>query len=823
MRYLYIALVCLLVSQIGIADQGDSSTSESVRQVVKLTVEPSEVNLYAASRQQLLLITAYASDGATWDVTHDCRVIIANPEVVQVDGSLLRAISDGSSRVEVRLGDQCVELPLRVEGCSISPPVHFSNDIVPTFSKLGCNSGGCHGRVQGQNGFKLSVFGYDPKADYEAIVEEGRGRRVFPGSPRNSLLLLKASAAVPHGGGMRLPEESLEYDLLHRWLDQGMPVGSDNAPKLERLEISPREREMKPGGEQQILATAIFTDGSRRDVSHAAQYASNATSVAEVNSHGLIRCGAQSGEAAITVNYMGSVSVVRVQRPRSSGKEHTAMAIRNRIDELVQAKLIKMGLNPSGSIDDATFLRRLYLDVIGTLPTSTEVRDFLADAHQQKRPTAIEQVLERPEYADYMALKWADILLVDKEKLGDRGAFEFHRWLREQFLHNRPYDQWVRDIVTATGNSGRSGPVNLYRAADTPDLLARTISQAFLGVRLECAQCHHHPFDSWGQADFYGMAGFFQGLQRKPLATDRTLLFHAGAQSITIPMTNVPVTTKPLGATVAPDLSQGDPRAVLADWLVSPKNPWFARMFANRVWKQLFGRGLVEPEDDMRMTNPSTNEPLLDYLAQQAIESKFDQKALMRLILNSQAYQTSGVPNESNHDDDQNFSHFYAKRLPAEVLLDAISQATSVAEAFPGQPRGTRALQLWDNRLPSYFLEIFGRPPRNSPCECGRSSEPTMAQALHLTNAPEVESKLTSDQGRVAKLLSNYSLNDQGRLNSADRDNLIEELCLVSLGRSASNKEMKVAEELFEAAEPRRAAEDFLWTLLNSYDFLFIQ
>ena len=345
MRYLYIALVCLLVSQIGIADQGDSSTSESVRQVAKLSVEPSEVKLHAASRQQLLLITAYASDGATWDVTHDCRVIIANPEVVQVDGSLLRAISDGSSRVEVRLGDQCVELPLKVEGCSISPPVHFSNDIVPTFSKLGCNSGGCHGRVQGQNGFKLSVFGYDPKADYEAIVEEGRGRRVFPGSPRNSLLLLKASAAVPHGGGMRLPEESLEYDLLHRWLDQGMPVGSDNAPKLERLEISPREREMKPGGEQQILATAIFSDGSRRDVSHAAQYASNATSVAEVNSQGVIRCGEQSGEAAITVNYMGSVSVVRVQRPRSSGKAHTAMPIRNRIDELVQSHLNQLGLN----------------------------------------------------------------------------------------------------------------------------------------------------------------------------------------------------------------------------------------------------------------------------------------------------------------------------------------------------------------------------------------------------------------------------------------------------------------------------------------------
>ena len=823
MHYLCSAILCLIVSQVGSADQGDSSTEAAVNQVTMLTVEPSEVRLHAASRQQLLLITAHASDGTSWDVSRVCSVKIANPEVAQIDGSLLRAISDGSSRVEVTLGNQCVELPLKVEGCSISPPVHFSNDIVPTFSKLGCNSGGCHGRVQGQNGFKLSVFGYDPNADYDAIVREARGRRVFPGSPPNSLLLLKATATVPHGGGRRMAEDSVEYELLHRWLEQGMPIGGDDAPKLERLEVSPREREMKPGGEQQILATALFSDGSRRDVSHAAQYASNATSVAEVSPHGVVRCGGQSGEAAITINYMGSVSVVRVQRPRSSSKHHSAMPIRNRIDELVQAKLIKMGLQPSTSVDDAAFLRRLYLDVLGTLPTSAEVHDFLADSLPQKRSAVIERALDRPEYADYLALKWADILLVDKEKLGDRGAFEFHRWLREQFQLNRPYDHWVRDIITATGNSGRSGPVNLYRAADAPDALARTISQAFLGVRLECAQCHHHPFDNWSQADFYGLAGFFQGLQRKPLAPDRTLLYHAGAQAITIPLTNVSVTTKPLGAAVAPDLSKGDPRAVLADWLVSPSNPWFARMFANRVWKNLLGRGLVEPEDDMRMTNPSTNEPLLDYLAKQAIESRFDQKALMRMILDSQVYQTSGVPNDSNHEDQQYFSHFYAKRMPAEVLLDAISQTTGVEESFPGQPQGTRALQLWDNRLPSYFLEIFGRPPRNSPCECGRSSEPTMAQALHLTNAPEVEYKLSCDHGRVAKLIAHYSLNDSGRLYALDRDSLIEELCFVSIGRAANSREMRVAAELFESAEPRRAAEDFLWTLLNSYDFLFIQ
>jgi hypothetical protein len=493
-----------------------------------------------------------------------------------------------------------------------------------------------------------------------------------------------------------------------------------------------------------------------------------------------------------------------------------------------------MGLLPSELAGDAMFLRRLYLDVLGTLPTADEAREFLADRDPHKRSQWIDRALDRPQYADYWALKWADIFKVDKEKKGDRGAFEFHRWLREQFEHNRAYDQWVRDILTATGNSGRNGPVNLYRAADTPDALARTVSQAFLGVRLECAQCHHHPFDRWSQSDFYGMAGYFQGLERRPLSPDRVLLVNSGYKPAAIPITNVVVPTRPLGVEgtgveQASELTKGDPRVVLADWLTKPTNPWFARMFVNRLWKQLMGRGLVEAEDDMRMTNPATNEPLLAYLAQQAVDSQFDQKAILRLMLNSRVYQTSSVPNASNYDDEQNFSHYYAKRLPAEVLLDAISSATGTSESFPGQPLGTRALQLWDNRLPSYFLEIFGRPARNSPCECGRSSEPTMAQALHLTNAPEVEAKIAAEDGRIAQLFA--SLKETARDRQAEtitvtpeiEKQLTEEIALVTVSRLPSEKERRIAHELFSGNQPRQAAEDFLWTMLNSYDFLFIQ
>jgi len=440
-------------------------------------------------------------------------------------------------------------------------------------------------------------------------------------------------------------------------------------------------------------------------------------------------------------------------------------------------------------------------------------------------------VLDRPEFADYWALIWSDILLVDRQKLGERGAYELHRWLHDQFARNRPYDQWVAEVVTATGNSGTNGPANLYRAVETPEELARTISQAFLGVRMECAQCHHHPFEKWSQDDFYGLVGFFNGLERKPIAPGRVLVYHSGLRETRIPLIEKVVATRPLDGVVFTETGT-DPRRVLAQWMTARENPWFAPLAANRLWKHFLGRGLVEPEDDLRSTNPPTNDELLNYLASELIESKFDLKQLMRTILQSRTYQLSSVTNATNRDDEQNFSHHYVRRLPAEVLLDAISSVTGEAEVFPGRPPGTRAIELWDNRLPSYFLEIFGRPERTSPCECGRSSEPTMSQALHLMNAPEVEAKIASESGRVAQLVR----------SGLDSDALTEELCLSTLGRLPRESERAIAQQLFQSSrerysysEPnsiaipadqrpgRQAAEDFLWSLLNSYDFLFVK
>jgi len=485
--------------------------------LIGITVEPAEIVLKATNRQQQLLVTARTPAGRLVDVTHRCELSSSDPQVASLSGAVVRGRREGAAEVRVRFGDSTGRVRVRVRDINDYPPVHFGNDVVPLFSKLGCNSGGCHGKASGQNGFKLSIFGFDPEADYDALVKEARGRRVFPAAPESSLFLTKPSGRVPHGGGRRLEVGSLDYELLHQWIEQGMPFGETTAPRVVSLRISPTERLLGFEADQQILATAVFSDGSLRDVTASAGYASNAGHVAEVDRGGRIRTGRAPGEAAITVRYVGHVAAVLVHVPRPGAPNpYPAVPVNNKVDELVLAKWKAMGLLPSELCDDATFLRRIYLDVLGTLPTPEEARAFLADKTPAKRKRLIDHVLGRPEYADYWALKWSDILLVNRDKLGDRGAFEFHRWLRKQFALNRPYDQWVRELVTASGMSAKNGPVNFYRAAQTPEDMAKAVSQVFLGIRLECAQCHHHPFEKWGQDDFYGLAGFFSGVERKP-------------------------------------------------------------------------------------------------------------------------------------------------------------------------------------------------------------------------------------------------------------------------------------------------------------------
>ena len=715
-------IVCLLSVHSFVA-------AEEIPSTKRIHVEPLSIELRGINRLQRVLITAEQIDGQIIDVTHRATLASNDEGVFRCENSCAVGVSDGHSQLHVRFDGLEVNIPVLVSDFGGFPPIDFANDLLPLLSKLGCNSGGCHGKASGQNGFKLSVFGFDTVADFDALVKEGRGRRLFAADPQSSLLLKKATGSVPHGGGQRVKIGTPDYEVLEAWVRQGTPFEQPGSPKLVRLTVSPRDRVMKIASQQQILATAHYSDSSVRDVTSAAGYASNAPMVAEADRQGLVRTGQVPGEAAITVHYMGQVASVQVQVPRTIQSTPFEFPAQTKIDELVLAKLQKMRLVPAELADDATFLRRLYLDMIGTLPSPEEIREFQSDRRSDKRSYWIDRVLDRPEYADYWALVWSDILLVDRQKLGERGAYELHHWLRQQFARNRPYDQWVAELITATGNSGTNGPANLFRAVETPEELARTVSQAFLGVRMECAQCHHHPFEKWSQDDFYGLVGFFNGIERKPIAPGRVLIYHAGLRETRLPLSEKVIPTRPLDGQVFSETGT-DPRRTFAQWLVASENPWFAKLIGNRMWKHFLGRGLVEPEDDLRSTNPPTNEPLLALLAQQVVEAKFDLKQLMRFIVNSRTYQLASITNSTNRDDEQNFSHHYVKRLPAEVLLDAIGQVTGAPESFPGRPPGTRAIELWDNRLPSYFLEIFGRPERTSPCECGRSSEPTMSQAL---------------------------------------------------------------------------------------------
>lgn len=808
-----VLLIAMVAASVCASDKVFAEENLPQSEILELQVQPERIELAGASRQQQLLITAQYADGRLLDVTHRAKLSVENGQVATLAGTTVMGQANGATTLLVSHAGLKRRVPVVIEDFDHYPPIHFAGDIMPVFTKLGCNSGGCHGKQSGQGGFKLSVFGFDPEADYAAILKEGRGRRVFPASIERSLLLTKPLAHVPHGGGKRLQEDSREHELLRQWLWQGMPWGNDSAPHAVRIEVTPSARVVEFNGQQQLQVTAIYNDGTLRDVTAAAIFSSNAAEVAEVDEHGVVQVGRQPGEAAVTVSFLEHVSVARVQVPRPGGPLEVARpALASAIDEHVWTKLENMRIEPSGVCDDATYLRRVSLDLLGTLPTPGEVREFLGDSSPHKRERLASRLLQRPEFADYWALNFADILLVDQDKLGDRGAYEFHHWLRQQFADNRPYDKWVAELITASGNSGVEGPVNFYRALRTPEEAAQAVSQAFLGVRLECAQCHHHPWERWGREDFYGLAGYFNGISRRKAGPDRDVIFQSHPRAMKIPDTSTVVSLRTLGSEPDEELA-GDPRVPLARWMTSPENPWFARLVANRLWKHFLGRGLIEPEDDLRSTNPATNEPLLDYLEAQVIASKFDLKSVMQQIVTSRTYQLTSATNDTNYDDQQNYSHYTPKRLPAEVLLDAINAACGTSEALVGMPLGTRAIELWNNRLPSYFLEVFGRPERNSPCECVRSSQPTMAQALHLMNAPEIEEKLAAPAGRIAQLL------DRG----ATQQEVVDELCLAALGRLPNEKERQVAAQLFAQGNKQQAAEDFLWAILNSYDFLFIR
>ncbi len=777
-------------------------------------VDPPAVRLSGPAARYSLLVHGRAADGRLHDRTRAATFRALDAKVARVTSAgVVHAVGDGATSVTVQVAGQTLTVAVRVERSATPRAINFENDLVPILSRFACNSSGCHGKADGQNGFKLSVFGFDPAADYVSLVKESRGRRVFPAAPTSSLLLRKVSGQAPHGGGARIRPGTDDYEMLRAWVASGMPFGSPDDPHVASVRVEPRERILDARGQQQMRVVARYSDGREVDVTAHARFQSNNEALAAVDAEGLVTAGAVPGEAAVMASFMNVMDTFRVMVPRAQRiAKYPAVPENNFIDKLVFARLRKLHVVPSELADDATYLRRVYLDAIGTLPTAPEARAFLADRRPDKRARIVEDLLRRPEFADYWALKWADLLRVDRSALGPKRARAYHKWVRDSLAESVPWDRFARAIVTAEGPLDEVAPTNFYKVVKKPGEAASTLAQVFLGMRLACAECHHHPYDRWGQDDYHGLAAFFSGVGVRRDGGGESLLA-SGVASARHPRTGQTVFAHALGRTMPAKLAPGDRRSELADWLTAPSNPWFARNLANRTWAHFLGRGLVEPVDDVRATNPPTNPELLDALAKHLVANKYDFRALVRAITASRAYQLSSKPNATNETDGQNYSRALLKRLPAEVLLDMVSQTTGVSERFAGAPAGTRAIQLWDNKVPHYFLKVFGRPERSSACECERNAEPGVAQVLHLMNAPEVQAKLSHAAGTVAKLVKRHPADGP----------LAEELYLTFYGRFPDEREKKVVvAHLAENKSRRReAVEDLAWSLLNALEFAF--
>ncbi|MCA9176147.1 MAG: DUF1553 domain-containing protein [Planctomycetales bacterium] len=778
-----------------------------------LAVSPARVALERPeASQQLLVLTA---DGA--GVTREATYESGNPAVATVDArGRVKPQGDGATKVLIRYGEQVAEVPVEVRHIHDPPPVSFRYEVLPVLTKAGCNAGGCHGKAEGQNGFRLSIFGFDHVADHNALIKEARGRRVSLVAPDRSLLLRKGDASLPHGGGQKLEPGSAWHRLVRRWIAEGGRLDDESSPQVRSIEVLPEFLSLGSRQHRQLRVTAIYSDGSRRCVTGEAEFQSNDAEVAQVDHEGLVTTTDVPGEAAVLVRYMGQVAVTRVQLPRERGKSLEQPPTDNFVDELAWSKFEQLGIAPSERADDGMFLRRVYLDTIGRLPTVAEARAFLDDDATDKRDRLIDALLERPEYATFWAMKWADILRVDKAIVSPQGAVGMTRWLRRQFAGNRPYHEWAAEIVTARGATTAESPAAFYQVHGEPEVAGRAISQVFLGVRIECAQCHHHPFERWGQEDYFAFSGFFTSVKLQKSGTAQKLVLQPG-KDLQHPRTGEPVPPAGLGAP-AEDLTElPDRRAAVAAWMTSPDNPYFARMIANRIWAHYFDRGLVEPIDDLRATNPATNEPLLAALAKHMQDGGFDLKAFTRTLLRSRLYQLSSAPSPENEADRQNYSHAAWKSIPAEVLLDSIADATESPNEFNGWPKGVRAIEVWDNRMPSYFFQVFGRPQRVTVCECERGDAPSIAQALHLMNSPETVRKLRDREGRAARLAASPLSNEQ----------IIEEVYLATLSRRPRDEESKWMLQAFStnttktASLRREAVEDILWALLNSREFVF--
>jgi len=814
---LYQCLGCLILLSAFSVQAADAVPAAS-----PLSVYPEKVELIGKRARQQLLVSALQNNQPV-DRTRDVQFQSDQPAVIQVNAAgVIQPVSNGAATVTVTDGAQIVKVAVEVKDFEKQTLIDFERDVHPMFSRFHCNGGSCHGKQRGQGGFQLSMFAFDPEFDYGALTKESRGRRASPLAPDQSLVLLKGAGKVPHGGGKKLPENSSYYALLEQWIAEGATRAVAEAPKLVKISAEPTERIMQPKTKQQMVVTAHYSDGSTRDVTDLAEYMSSESVYVSADENGLVTAGSLMGEASIMARFMGNFASLNVTVPSDNSvpdSYYAALPQNNFIDGLVWDKLKKYGLKPSETVDDATYLRRVSIDIIGRTPTVEEARAFLQDPSPNKRERLVDYLLEQPEYGDHWANKWADLLRPNPYHVGIKTVLNYDAWIRESFHQNKPLDQFTRELLTAKGGTWHNGAVTMFRDRRKPEELTTIVSQLFLGIRLSCAQCHHHPSEIWGQDDFYSFSAYFAKIGRKgvgisaPISGSEEMVYTANSGSVTHPLTGEVLPPRPLFGDVPEIKADQDPREVLADWIISPQNHFFAEVNANRVWSELMGRGIVEPIDDFRESNPPSNAPLVKALGKHFRDQKFDLKQYIKTIVTSHVYSLSAIPNETNVGDTRNYSRFYRQRLRAEVLVDSVNEFIGVPETFSAMPPDSTAKQIWTHRVSSVFLDSFGRPDPNQDPPCERTTDTTVVQVLHMMNSRDMYARIQSANGNSATWAKSKMTPDQ----------IVEEIYLAAYSRYPTIDEKRLGRSLYEkeGADRQQVTEDLMWALLNTPEYLF--
>jgi hypothetical protein len=797
-----IPLISLLAAPLALAQQ-------------PFEVFPAEVNLKFQRDRQSLVCRTTEPSGINRNVTTEAKVTFADPTKAKFVNGVVFPLADGETKMRVEHGGKSVEIPVKVEAMATDPAISFRNDVMPVFMRNGCNSGGCHGASRGKDGFRLSLFGYNPDGDYQNITREQIGRRINLALPEASMLLTKCTGEAPHTGGKLFTKESESYSYIHRWLEAGAPLEAEKDIAVPvSAEILPKSLLLEsPGQEFRITVRAKYADGTDRDVTDMCLFLSSNDGSAKISKDGVITTG-QRGEAFVMARFETfTVGTQVIVIPK--GLQYTKPKVEewNYVDQLVNAKLDKLRITPSGIADDETFLRRAFIDITGTLPNPTDVKNFLGSKEPSKRAAMIDALLQRKEFVDLWTLKWSELLQVrtDNNNQGSyKAVLSYYNWIRDRIEQNVPLNEMARQLIAASGSNLDNPSANFYQLETDPLKLAEDTAQAFFGTRIQCAQCHNHPFDRWNMADYRGFVSFFTQIGRKTGEDPRErIIFNSGGGDAKHPVTGAVIPPRFLGEDVG-DIAGKDRRQVLADWVASPKNPFFSKQIANLVWAQYMGRGIVEPVDDARLSNPPSNPELMEGLAAKLVEYNYDLRKIVRDVCNSAAYQRTTRPNETNELDDRNFAKATIRRMRAEVMLDCITQVTETQDKFRGLPLGARSVEIADGKTANYFLTTFGRADRETIC-AREQVGPTLSQALHMLNGDTVETKINSG-GVVQKLMKS---------NMTPRE-IASDLFIRCFGRSPTETELKKLEDHWTVTEEQpKVYTDIFWALLNSKEFMF--